>query len=236
VFVAAFSVRNRELNLSTARDYPWLGTLCPVRVYQSSASTCPSSEAGPSQSSNGPGEGQRGFAEFNSLRQYALRDPSGVRSEAERWVAAKRALPARIQAMHASYDALQANDVENVPEQVHKAMTDRPAKRDDLQKRLDGVTSYKASGQKIWDSSAQLRASAETNAIADSDIETILRQDDQLDAVARQAKDTTDSARMLPRDVPSKTTQVTEQRSFRSHGSAVFIIAMAGSRPPKLPE
>ena len=132
---------------------------------------------------------ERGLNEFNSLRQEARNDASGARSEAERWLASKRTLPARIQAMRASYDALQAIDTGDAIERVRKAMVDWPAKRDDLQKRLEGLKELKAPGQNIWDASAGLRASAEANSLADSDVATLLSQADKMDEAARQAKE-----------------------------------------------
>jgi hypothetical protein len=133
---------------------------------------------------------KRGLAEFNLLREDALRDASGIRSETERWVASKHALPARVQAMHASYDALLAVDADNALAQVRKALTDWPAKRDDLQKRLDGLQELKNSGQTIWDSSAELRSLAEASTLADwGSVGTLLSQATQLDALAGQAKE-----------------------------------------------
>ncbi len=132
---------------------------------------------------------ERGLGEFNSLSQEVLSDASILRSEADRWLTAKRALPDRIRAMRTAYDALQAVDADAALAPVRKAMLDWPAKRDDLQTRLDGSKDFEAQGQKIWDSSAALRSQAEGGGLADSDIETLLSEADQLDAAAREAKE-----------------------------------------------
>ena len=132
---------------------------------------------------------ERGLNEFNFLRQDALRDATGVRSEAERRLASKRALPARLQAMRASDDALQRIDAEDSIQSVRKAMGDWPAKREDLQTRLDRLKNLKDQGQKIWESSAGLRSAAEANRLADSDLDALLSQADQLDAVVHQARE-----------------------------------------------
>ena len=129
------------------------------------------------------------LGESNSLRQNALRDSARLRSEAERWLASERELPARIQAMRASNESLQAVNVDTLSGPVAKAMVDWPAKRDDLQSRLDRVKQLKVHGQEIWDSSAKLRSSAEANNLADSDVSALLSQADELDTTAREAKE-----------------------------------------------
>ena len=132
---------------------------------------------------------ERGLDEFNSLGQEVIKDAAGLRSESEHWMASKRSLPDRIQAMRTAYDGLQAVDSDAALAPVRKAMLDWPAKRDDLQTRLDGLKDFEAQGQKIWDSSATLRSQAEARGLADSDIETLLSEADQLDATARQARE-----------------------------------------------
>ncbi len=132
---------------------------------------------------------ERGINETNSLRLEALSDASGIHSEAERWLTAKKSLPDRVKAMKTAYDAVESADMDAGLAPVRKAETDWPAKREDLEKRLDGLKDFKAQGQKIWDSSAALRAQADSKTLADSDIETLLTEADQLDAAAREAKE-----------------------------------------------
>jgi hypothetical protein len=132
---------------------------------------------------------ERGLNEANALRTEALSDASGILSETDRWVTAKRSLPDRVKAMKAAYDALEATDLDAALAPVRKAEVDWPAKRDDLQRRVDGLKDFKAQGQKIWDSSSALRAQADAKSLADSDIETLLSEADQLDSTAREAKE-----------------------------------------------
>jgi len=79
---------------------------------------------------------ERGLKEFNSLREQALADASAVQSEAQRRLEFKRKLPERLRATRASYESLEAVDADAVAGQVRKAMTDWPAKREDLQTRF----------------------------------------------------------------------------------------------------
>jgi hypothetical protein len=132
---------------------------------------------------------EHGLRDFNSLRDEALRDASGIQGEAERRIAAKHALPSRVQAMRASYEALEHIDASDAEAPIRKAMTDWPAKRDDLQARLTSLDDLKAQGQKLWDSSADLRTAAENKRLPDTDIDTLLDQADKLDTLSRQAKD-----------------------------------------------
>jgi hypothetical protein len=140
---------------------------------------------------------ERGLRDFNSLREEALRDASSIQAEAERRVAAKHSLPSRVQSMRASYEALEHIDTSETAAPIRKAMTDWPAKRDDLQARLDSVNDLKAQGQKIWDSSAELRAAAENKRLPDTDIDTLLDQADRLDTLSHQATDNLNTAAAL---------------------------------------
>ena len=132
---------------------------------------------------------ERGLGDFDSARKDALRDAEDIRSEAERWIAAKRALPGRMEAMHASYDALESIDDGADIAVVRKAMADWPGKRDDLQMRLAGIEDLKAQGKQIWESTAQLRSSAADNKLAGGDYDNLLSGADRMDADARQAKE-----------------------------------------------
>ena len=130
---------------------------------------------------------ERGLGEFDSARKDALHDADELRDEAERWIAAKRTLPGRIDAMRASYETLQSIDADTAT--VRKAILDWPAKRDDLQTHLAGIENLKTQGRQIWESTAMLRASAAENKLADSEYEELLSQADREDVAARQAKE-----------------------------------------------
>ena len=132
---------------------------------------------------------ERGLKEFNSLREQALGDASAVQSEAQRRLEFKRKLPERLRATRASYESLEAVDADAVAGQVRKAMTDWPAKREDLQTRLDALKDYKTKAQGIWDSSAELRAAAEKGNLPDSQLETLSSDAEQIDSLAREAKE-----------------------------------------------
>ncbi|HEY7338641.1 MAG TPA: hypothetical protein VH639_27380 [Bryobacteraceae bacterium] len=132
---------------------------------------------------------ERGLTEFNSLRQQALQDASAAQAEAQRRLAFKRALPDRLKAMQASYDSLQFLDSDSSDAAVRKAMTDWPAKREDLQTRLDALKGLKTQAQSVWDSSAELRSAAAKGNLPDSSLETLSSDADQIDALGSRAKE-----------------------------------------------
>jgi hypothetical protein len=132
---------------------------------------------------------ERGLREFNSLREQALADASAVQSEAQRRLEFKRKLPERLRATRVSYESLEALDADAGAGQVRKAMTDWPAKRQDLQTRLDALKDYKTKAQGIWDSSAELRAAAEKGNLPDSQLETLSSDAEQIDTLAREGKE-----------------------------------------------
>ena len=68
-------------------------------------------------------------------------------------MAAKRALPGRLEAMRASYSEIQSFDVDAVTAPVRKAMVDWPEKRSDLESRLNGIKELQSKGRQVWDSS-----------------------------------------------------------------------------------
>jgi len=100
------------------------------------------------------------LTEFNTARAEATRDAAELRADADRWLAQKRALPRRLEAMRASYDAVRTFDVDAATVPVRKAMIDWPDKRDDLEKRLNGIQGTWNRGPADWDSSAPRREAA----------------------------------------------------------------------------
>lgn len=132
---------------------------------------------------------EAGLNEIHTLLGDALRDASAVDAEAQRRLAFKKALPQRLEAMASSYQTLESVATDSDEASIRKAMTDWPAKSQDLQMRLDALTNLEKRGQQVWDSSAQLRDSAAKNSLADSDIETLSSDADQLGSLTQQARD-----------------------------------------------
>ena len=137
------------------------------------------------------------LAKFRSDRDAFVRDAADARADAERWIQYRKDLPARLETMRASYNALQSFDVDAAVAPAHKAMIDWPAKQSDLQSRIDALNAAKADGDKAWEASAQLRAAAEENNLDDFDYAAFFQQADRIDADAKQLKDGAQSVNAL---------------------------------------
>lgn len=137
------------------------------------------------------------LARFDSARQTPVRDSSEIRAEAERWVQYKKELPERLEAMKASYDAVRSFNIDAAAATARKAMVDWPAKRDDLQTRLDALKKTQQDAEKAWDSSAQLRAAVEAKRLDDFNYGAFFQAADQTDNAARQLRDGAQSLNTL---------------------------------------
>lgn len=129
-------------------------------------------------------EGLKKVQEAESCAQ----DAAAVRREAEQWLSYKRELPARLQAMTASYEALRSFDVDAEAPAAAKAMTDWPDKAADLRARLDRLKERKAEGETIWQNTALLRAAAPSNP-AEFDYATFFQSADRMDHLARETRE-----------------------------------------------
>ena len=143
------------------------------------------------------GKVQSEISRFDSLRATPVRDSADVRAEVEKWQSWKRELPQRAKAMQASYDMLRGFDLDAATATARKAMTDWPAKRADLQSRLDALKSEKSEGEKIWNSTAQTRAAAESGKADGFDYPAFFADSDRLDAASKELKSSADSLNLL---------------------------------------
>ena len=132
---------------------------------------------------------QQDLANFDNLRQRPLKDTSDIRTEAERWLAYKRALPQRMEAMRAAYHDLKEFDLDAATAPARKAMTDWPDKRADLQARLDALKTQQTESETIWDSTAVPRKAVESGDYAHIDYAGLFSTADRVDAAPKQLKD-----------------------------------------------
>lgn len=129
------------------------------------------------------------LARFDSARQEAVRDSDQIRSEAERWIQYKKNLPQKLQAVTASHESLRALDLDAATAAARKAMADWPAKRSDLEARIDALKTAQADAETAWDRGAQLRAAAEARRLEDFDYGAFFQYADQIDSALRQLQD-----------------------------------------------
>jgi hypothetical protein len=86
------------------------------------------------------------------LRAKASAAASGVQKEAAQWVDWKRQLPQTLQGMERDHQAIHALDLAPLAATVHKAETDWPEKKPDLDARLTAVRGAATQGDTLWQS------------------------------------------------------------------------------------
>lgn len=129
------------------------------------------------------------ISKFDSQRKGCVRDAADLRAETERWINYKHQLPQRLAAMKSSYDALHGFDVDAAVAPAKKAEIDWPAKRDDIESRLNQIRALRTDGEKAWESTAPERTAAEANRLDDLDYASLFQSADRIDNDARELKD-----------------------------------------------
>ena len=90
------------------------------------------------------------FGDVQRLREAALNDATSIQGEANRWLDLKRNTAAHLERMKADYDKIKSTDVSNVIAELQKAETDWPAKKADLDARLESLQSAPEKAEKVW--------------------------------------------------------------------------------------
>ncbi len=132
-----------------------------------------------------------GLAKLETLRSRCVDDAAAIRAETQKWIQYKHDLPQRLATMKASYDAVEAFDVDSATGQATKAITDWPDKRADLENRLTQLKTVKANAEQTWNSTASLRADAASNHLDNFDYATFFQSADSIDQASHQLKDGT---------------------------------------------
>lgn len=128
---------------------------------------------------------EQGLTRLNSLRSEATQAAERVRQEVDRRLAWKRDLPRQLAAMRTNYEALQAFNAEGATAPAQKAMADWPAKRDDLQRRVQALGELKTQGERAWEASTDARQLAAAGSFAALDFERLFASAETLNANAR---------------------------------------------------
>ncbi|MFN7996627.1 MAG: hypothetical protein U0Q18_23650 [Bryobacteraceae bacterium] len=129
-------------------------------------------------------QAERLLREETTLRSTALREATGVQTEARHWVDMKRNLPAELQQMEADHRTIQSWDFAPITSVVQRAETDWPAKKGDLEGRLGGLKSISQEAEKTWQSSDAMRRKAESKDLAGLDYAALLTAAETLHADA----------------------------------------------------
>jgi hypothetical protein len=138
-------------------------------------------------------EAQSLLAAERNLRTRALSNGDAVAKDAAHWVDAKNHLPQQVEEMDRAYKAIHAFDLTPVTTAVHRAEVDWPAKKADLDARLDAETAAIANADKVWQSTAEDRRKASTGDLGGVNTGALLAAADTLATTAadepRQAQE-----------------------------------------------
>ena len=114
------------------------------------------------------------------LRAKALAEAAGVQKEAAQWVDWKRQLPQTLQGMERDHQAIHALDLAPLAATVHKAETDWPEKKPDLDSRLAAVRGAATQGDNLWQSTDAPRRQVAAGNYAGLDFAVLLAAADSL--------------------------------------------------------
>jgi hypothetical protein len=90
------------------------------------------------------------FADVERLREAALNDATAIQTEANRWLDLKRNTAAHLVRMKSQYEEIKSTDVSPVVATLEKAQTDWPAKKADLEARIDSLKAAPTKADKVW--------------------------------------------------------------------------------------
>jgi hypothetical protein len=129
------------------------------------------------------------LASLASLRSGAVSESEEIRRDAERWLGYKRELPRQLEVMKSAYESVRAWDPATAMALAQKAMVDWPAKKDDLQHRIDALVEFRKQGETAWQSTSEMRTKAEAQDWADIDYAALFAGNEQLHTSLKQLLD-----------------------------------------------
>ncbi|HUI56307.1 MAG TPA: hypothetical protein VLY04_15135 [Bryobacteraceae bacterium] len=96
-------------------------------------------------------------------RAHALAGAGAIEKDAARWLDARNHLPEQARQMESDYQAIHAFDLAALTAAVHRAETDWPDKKADLEARLAAESALVADSDRAWQSSEAARRKAAAN-------------------------------------------------------------------------
>jgi hypothetical protein len=140
---------------------------------------------------------QTAVAHLGSLRTSYTGPVDEIRKEAETWLQYKRDLPNQLSQMQSSYQALTEFDLEAATAPARKAITDWPAKREDLQSRVAALSELKSEGGRVWQSSGELRKTAEAGNHESLDYAALFQSAARIKQIAQQLPERANTVNQL---------------------------------------
>jgi len=123
---------------------------------------------------------ERLVGEQRRLRQSAIEEASAIEGEANRWLDFQRNLPHYLAKMQQEHDDIRKADIAPVAQVVEKAERDWPAKKADLDSRLNAIRSAPDRAEQQWQASAAAREAAAAGKATGPQIATLIQADSAL--------------------------------------------------------
>jgi hypothetical protein len=119
------------------------------------------------------------------LRREALDEANGIEAKAARWMDFQRSLPHYLARMREEHDAAHTADFAPVSRTVAKAEQDWPAKKFDLEKRLEDLKTAPERAEAQWQATEAARQAAADGKASGAQVATLIQADETIEASTR---------------------------------------------------
>ena len=112
--------------------------------------------------------------QLDAQRAGPVGESKEIRQQAERWLNYKKNTPELLSDVQSLYETVRGFDIEASTAAARKTMVDWPAKRPDVEARLQALAELKAQGERSWEATADARAKAQAKDYAAVDYQALI--------------------------------------------------------------
>ena len=123
---------------------------------------------------------ERLLEETHRQRQAASDEIAAVQGEAARWLDFRRNLPGHLSQMEQAHARLQGSDLNGITEVVDRAERDWPAKRPELESRLNALRSAPERAETQWQATETARQAAASGQAQGRDVAALITADNAI--------------------------------------------------------
>jgi hypothetical protein len=109
------------------------------------------------------------FADVDRLRESALSDATGMQNEANRWIDLKRNTDAHVLKIKSDYDKIKSTDTAPVIARLEQAAVDWPAKKNDLDARIESLKAAPQKAERTWTEVQEAKAKPDYAALMEAE-------------------------------------------------------------------
>jgi hypothetical protein len=124
------------------------------------------------------------LADEDRLRQTAIDEANAIEAQANRWLDFQRNLPHYLARMTDAHDAVHGADFTEVARTVEKAGQDWPAKKADLDRRLETLRTAPDRADRQWQATEAERQAASEGKASGAQVATLIQADDVIESTA----------------------------------------------------